>query len=100
MLVFRPTPSRERGRRILWRPSLPKRVTSNRRDHAKIVSRRNAAEARIRRFLKGFTANRACQLVARAAAGAGPEVGAGPKIQEPAQSNQDRAGSLAIPVHP
>jgi len=38
MLVFRPTPSRERGRRLLWRPSLPKRVTSNRRDHAKIVS--------------------------------------------------------------
>src|SRR5712671_6357984 len=38
MLVFRPTPSRERGRRILWKPSLPKRVASNRRDHAKIVS--------------------------------------------------------------
>jgi hypothetical protein len=42
MLVFRPTPSRERGRRIfiLWIVEAipPKRVASNRRDHAKIVS--------------------------------------------------------------
>ena len=38
--------------------------------------------------------------LARAAAGVGPEVGVGPKTQEPAQSHQDRAGSLAIPVHP
>jgi hypothetical protein len=45
--------------------------------------RRNAAEARIRRFLKGFTANRASQIVTRAAAGAGPEVGLGPKYKNP-----------------
>jgi len=49
----------------------------------KSPSGRNAAEAGIRRFLKGFTANRASQIVACAAAGAAPEVGLGPKYKNP-----------------
>src|SRR6186713_2342555 len=61
--------------------------------------RRNAAEARIRRFLKGFTGNVACPSGARPAVRSGDEMGWA-KIQEPAPSYPDRAGSLAISVHP
>jgi hypothetical protein len=38
-ILVHPTPHRERGGRIKRRPALPKRVTLNRRDHAKIISR-------------------------------------------------------------
>jgi hypothetical protein len=45
--------------------------------------RRNAAEARIHRFLKGFTAKRAGRIIDRAVAGAGHAVGLDPKYKNP-----------------
>jgi len=43
----------------------------------------NAAEARIRRFLKGFTANVACPFGARATVRSGYAIGLGQKYKNP-----------------
>jgi len=45
--------------------------------------RRNAAEARIRRFLKGFTGNAAYQFGAGTAVRSGYAIGLGPKYKNP-----------------
>ena len=87
---------RERGRRIKRRPSLPKGRPQIGGTMPKSSPRRNAAEAKNRRFLKGITGKSAGQRRHRAS-------GCGLRSAQNTRTRptpQGRAGSLAISVHP